>query len=625
MTASFPAPPPRPPVEEPAPGRSDALARRLASTAAATRLALGEAFEALRERCLFHELGFSSLSAYVLERSGRSARWAAESRALARKLHRLRWLRNQVVCGALSWSRAEILSKLIEQSLPNLSGFGPHASLGLRRALERCWFFKSEGQTCLAMSEQLRTPGIGAPCDGDNDEDPQRCLSFTVSHEDSWWFHAAECTFRRLGATRSLDALLEALLAETQNTLTSDTVTLEEEGYHARDRLREFLNCWHIERERFCESSRPKTATNSVGCTDLPSPEELRTWSAPALDRHIVTLSRRLAVRDLDLGRAAELVRPGRGWRQLGFASEAHYAREGLGISMSSLKQKRALARRLLKLPRLARALSDGHIGSVAAALVARVATPSTEGQWVERARQRTVKHLREEVALIERALLQHPGQPGLPPRPDTVDAALALEGAIASGRHSVEPGSPLHHQDTALLQTTATPSQPHGQTSGGENAARRPPIGDGLSLGKVRLKLRVRESTVLLYRDVSQAFELRYPGKPFLRSICQHFLEVWQPVLRRDRKYEAIYERDGYTCSSPVCERHDVTPHHLRFRSRGGGEEPGNLAALCVWCHLEGIHAGRLEATPDSNGLHWRIGRPAILHIVGRDKQVQQ
>ena len=65
-----------------------------------------------------HELGFSSLNAYVAERCERGARWASESRALARKLcgrqganeRGLPAIRAALVEGSVLWSMAEMLS-----------------------------------------------------------------------------------------------------------------------------------------------------------------------------------------------------------------------------------------------------------------------------------------------------------------------------------------------------------------------------------------------------------------------------------------------------------------------------------------------------------------------------------
>ncbi len=40
------------------------------------------------------------------------------------------------------------------------------------------------------------------------------------------------------------------------------------------------------------------------------------------------------------------------------------------------------------------------------------------------------------------------------------------------------------------------------------------------------------------------------------------------------------------------------MTPHHIRFRSRGGGDEPSNLVSLCDKCHLSLVHGGHLTVT---------------------------
>ena len=102
-------------------------------------------------------------------------------------------------------------------------------------------------------------------------------------------------------------------------------------------------------------------------------------------------------------------------------------------------------------------------------------------------------------------------------------------------------------------------------------------------------------------------------------------------PALKRRRltasgevpAYFEVYRRDAFRCSSPVCTRRDVTPHHLRFRAAGGGDEIENLTTLCVWCHLRGVHSGRLSAAPPASHIRWTIGRNAIIEVEGRERIV--
>ena len=66
--------------------RLDAELVRIGRGASASRLAVGIALDALASSSGYHELGFSSFEAYARERCARTGRWAADTRALARKL-----------------------------------------------------------------------------------------------------------------------------------------------------------------------------------------------------------------------------------------------------------------------------------------------------------------------------------------------------------------------------------------------------------------------------------------------------------------------------------------------------------------------------------------------------------
>jgi hypothetical protein len=139
--------------------------------------------------------------------------------------------------------------------------------------------------------------------------------------------------------------------------------------------------------------------------------------------------------------------------------------------------------------------------------------------------------------------------------------------------------------------------------------------------LGRVTLKLRVSEDYYWHYRSRERLHRRFGPPGSFLRFLCFALIGTWQPALRTGVAYEHVYARDRFRCASPVCTRRDVTPHHLRFRSHGGGEQLENLVSLCSWCHLEGIHQGRLKATPPASAVRWVIGRAGQLVVEGRRK----
>ena len=61
------------------------------------------------------------------------------------------------------------------------------------------------------------------------------------------------------------------------------------------------------------------------------------------------------------------------------------------------------------------------------------------------------------------------------------------------------------------------------------------------------------------------------------MRLLAIAFFIEWSHVLESEVAYGHIYARDGFECQSPLCTRRDVTPHHLVFRSHGGGDERGH------------------------------------------------
>ena len=121
----------------------------------------------------------------------------------------------------------------------------------------------------------------------------------------------------------------------------------------------------------------------------------------------------------------------------------------------------------------------------------------------------------------------------------------------------------------------------------------------------------RAEEETRRYYRWLERMY-LRHGSRAgsFFRYICLSFIGVWRERGRERPAYADIYERDLFQCASPVCSRRDVTPHHLVFRSHGGDDSPDNVASLCVWCHLEGVHRGMLAVDPPASAMRWRLGR---------------
>jgi hypothetical protein len=95
---------------------ADRKAAELGRGGARLRLRIGEVLHVLDETAGFKELGFSSVRAYALERCEQGARWATESRRVARELlskggQGLSEVRAAVMSGQLAWSMAELMAR----------------------------------------------------------------------------------------------------------------------------------------------------------------------------------------------------------------------------------------------------------------------------------------------------------------------------------------------------------------------------------------------------------------------------------------------------------------------------------------------------------------------------------
>jgi hypothetical protein len=630
----------------------------------ALRLRLGQVLEVMSRGGVF-ELGFSSLSAYALERCDRSARWAEAARCLARRVEELPELRRAMATGQLSWSMGELLARVA------------------RREDQARWLEAAESRTVRQMrvlvaqaAAGVHEAGLGGvesavagqaeasiATDESRESGEEMCiLTCTVNQEEAWLFEATRALLGQLGVY-GMDAQVEALLAEGQGALLAALPegVLDLERWHGRELARQRwlaeLSRWRAEAEAFCEegirgrvlAGRGReggcSATRSVVAEAALGMGSLEDASSPTLDGHVRALAKALARHELELSSLLLRFHRADGWRRLGYASATQYARERLGISHSALEARRWLAQRLEKLPLVAAALGSGQLGVEAAMQVVRVATPGTEAAWVAQARRRTIKHLREEVAAALVAV-RWSGEVDCPPPLDAEIAAFqGLEQAVVGGGLCPVPAA-----DDAEGSSTAASTAPHRlwaepaseqrrawfvmlaslkawldsglQTSAGAVNAAGSLIAS--SAGRITLRLRMSRANYIWWRGLeAQARPRLKPGLSWLRFLCLSLWHAWQYLFGKSVAYARIYIRDRYRCTSPVCSRRDVTPHHLQFRSAGGTDEDHNITSPCTWCHLHGVHGGRIRARGAAPFIHWELGPPSspCLIVHGRDR----
>jgi len=610
---------------------------------AALRLRLGQVLEVLGRGGGCFALGFSSLSAYALERCERSTRWVEAARCLARRLEALPQLRAAVALGQLSWSMGELLARVA-----NEQNEGERLQLAQGRTLREMQL-RCQGKEC---------EGKATSADAAGPDESERCtLTCNIGQEESWLFEATRALLESLG-TRDASEQIEALLAEGQDTLLAalprGALDLDELELvdRALERWQDQLRRWRAESEELCEKrirasivERRDAAAlaGSIANEAALGAASLEGKSSEELDAQVRALCSAFAGHELRLAQLMLALHRMDGWRRLGYATEGHYARERLGLSRSSMLARRALALRLEGLPTVAAALNEAHIGVEAALQLVRVATPRTEAPWLERARQRTAKHLREEVAAALTAVRLSGEADCPPPLAAELEEYQELERSVLSGR--VCQNSALERANDGNTSVEAPVSeQPSGaqqqerqawrtmlqslerwleqgvqlSAAGGGAAGRKS------SAGRITLRLRMSRGTRAWWRAL-EAQSLRWLPRDmsWLKFLCLCIWQSWQHLLGVDVAYGRIYVRDRHRCSSPVCSRTDVTPHHLKYRSAGGGEEDENLASLCVWCHLSGVHGGRIRARGTAGRIRWELGSPEqpCLRVDGRER----
>ncbi len=218
-----------------------------------------------------------------------------------------------------------------------------------------------------------------------------------------------------------------------------------------------------------------------------------------------------------------------------------------------------------------------------------------------------------------------------MPPTDEQLEAVRAFERSVASGEWF-----------EALMESVGPdavgPDRKRQMCAGGEAEGsgleldpgqRRSPLRGALVLGDAsaphdeRLRLRISDEQAGWWRYLERVharneWRLRAIGDDvqpisFIEFACMAVWLAWYPSIKATGQFDrwtSVYVRDRHRCSSPLCSRRDVTPHHLRFQSHGGGHEDENVASLCSWCHLDGVHGGRIVARPPASKIHWRFGR---------------
>ncbi len=340
---------------------------RLARMGGAHRLRLGQALVELERRGWHHQLGFSSVGAYVVERCGQSVRCGLESCALARKLQDLPVLRAALAGATLSWSMVQLLARRAT----------PETEAGLAA--------QAAGSTVRRMRKLLQEDDAQT---SSPDED-HATISIAMSVTDAWLLEHTGWLFQLVEPKVNKDQFVHWLVAEGLTSLREIVPPGQLDELSAKaDQWRDQVAAWRAQRRVWCDEAEARVEgrldlhlERDTVANDVEAEPAWDSYATPRqLDAYIRGLCQELAARDLFLGALAQRFWKSDGWRRLGFASETQYCSERLGVSLSSIKTKRALARRTERMPSVSIAFTSRGTRASSGAPSRTASTPRAAG-----------------------------------------------------------------------------------------------------------------------------------------------------------------------------------------------------------------------------------------------------
>ncbi len=302
-------------------------------------------------------------------------------------------------------------------------------------------------------------------------------------------------------------------------------------------------------------------------------------------------------------------------FQELGYSSAYQYAATELGFSSTRCGDFLMLARKLDELPQLKSAMEEGKIGYTKAREVIKVASPQSEGLWIETAKKQSRQELRRQV---DRARLEtknrrqeNPDQGQLvePPKRSTPAVATAH-------RINVEMTSEQMARYEALWEKI---HKTGGVQAGSDKAevllsgmaALVENKSEGVPSGPM-VQIHVRQCPDCEKSSLSTTQgEVALTPEELERLSCDARIDrkgqknqaTIAPVTRR-----RVLARDHHRCQGPGCKHtRFLEVHHRKPRSQGGGNEMENLITLCGACHRRVHERGWTPGVADAGSEMYR------------------
>ncbi len=374
--------------------RVDGLLARVARGRGALEVAMGEALAALAEGDRTLRLGYSGIGDYARERLGIAGRTAQAMARLARELRARPILREAVRRGEVSARKAQAVLPLA------------------RGEAEEEWVARARGETVRALEAAVRAAGTlqgadpaagrgptnGAGAGPVDDEEWERICVPLPPEGRAKLDEAMALAGKLLGAAAPRWQRLEAICQEFIGANPGDEALCDdEEALHGP--VADWLEAAKEGLEAETEIWAALEAVEPVAAPAGPDEDVI---DPRALDGELRRLGAMQGRWDEVLGHLGMLMKMLGLWRELGFASFAHYSAERLGMAARTVEQRASLERRLHELPPLRRAMREGRVSYEKARLVAGCADDGSVAAWIERAERSTCVELKREIEARE-------------------------------------------------------------------------------------------------------------------------------------------------------------------------------------------------------------------------------
>ena len=370
----------------------------LVRSAGPLRTALAEIARWLVHRRAWERLGYARLGDYVDERIGRSARSVQDLARVGESFESLPRLRAALVDGRLGWTKVRLIARVATPED------------------EVRWIEHARAVTAQELSREVRKIDVGSVERDALERDRSRSQLFEVActpEVRGQWFWATKVAERVSGGALTRSDSAEVIAAEVVSAIPMHSLVIEAPE----------------EPEETDQSGTSWPEAVSPSRTPLPDPsahdeeedttpprirveiealvrdvESARPFELDRRLRSAVAMEQRLNAK---IGPLLDVVMRRRIYWTLGYATVDGYVRERLGLEPSWGRALLRIERAARASPAFARAYREGEVTALqAGALVALVGTELSErwiAAWIARARQFTLRRLREDV---DRALL---------------------------------------------------------------------------------------------------------------------------------------------------------------------------------------------------------------------------